>query len=187
MRLVVRAAVVLAALVLLAGYLAAFGAAFAGTPAYPDPGAIDDGYDDRVGDAVHLWGRVVAETPGGFAMRAGPLRLSVRTDAPVAAGDYVQVYGVLRPGGGLDARRVVTRTPGERARLFAVSALALPVVAAAFRRRWRVRLRPPGFEPRGADDPAPAADGRDGDAPGPGTPGADADGGESTEGGDRGG
>lgn len=170
MRAAVRAGVLALAVCLLAFHLAGFAAAFGGSAAYPHTGEIAAAYDERVGESVHLWGRVVAADADGFVLRAGALRLRVHTATPVDAGDYVQVYGTLRPDRELDARRVISRSPGERRYTYAVSALSLPVVAAAFLRHWRPNVVELAFVARSADgdggrsgDADPAGDGNEGD------------------------
>lgn len=147
-----RSVAVLALLACLLAMTVHYGAAADAHDPYPTTSDLATDYGAHVGDEFFGWMYVVAVENGGLVvadtrhlavvLRAGP--------APpgVAAGDVVQVYGVLEPGKRIDQRRVVVSRQGDRTRMFGVSALAGLGALALFFREWTVDRERLAFVPR---------------------------------------
>jgi hypothetical protein len=127
-----------------------FGVQFDGTPAYPDADAIDEHYEDHVGERVHLWAGVVGERDGAVVVRVRSLELVLSSPPPssVAPGDLIQVYGELRPDRRMETHAYHVQSPSDRRYMYGVSVVGGLLAAGAFLRRWRVDVDRLRFVPR---------------------------------------
>lgn len=110
-------------------------------------------------------------TVGGTAVGTDPLRLEVvsdtgetvtltvrGTDADVAGGDHVSVFGTLQDDATVDAERVIVRAPWELRYMYVVSFVAGLWVLGRTLRHWRLDAGRLAFVPR---DGSSGREGRD--------------------------
>jgi len=111
-----------------------------------------DSPGDHLGEDVYLW--VTVENGGDpFVGRAGGQSVTVTgAGATVQPGDSVQVAGTITAPGRIAADRTVVSDRGNLTGLYAVSAVALGLVAVVFGRSWTVDPGSLSLVPREDDD-----------------------------------
>lgn len=99
-------------------------------------------YEDHVGERLYFWARVVNANEEKLVVRSAGRTLTVEgADARATPGDVVQVYGTVRSNGEVTADRVIVSKRPNLHYLYAVSAVGLLLVIAAFFREWDIQWR----------------------------------------------
>ncbi|WP_135366096.1 hypothetical protein [Halosimplex halophilum] len=145
-----RAAYRAVVLVVLVGCLGAAIVGFGSLGPHPDQGIpagtgdVASGYDDYLGQQVHVYGTVVSTDPlqiRGESTLHGPVELTVDGyDGAAQEGDVLSVYGVLRPESTVEAIEVVRKPGGSYWRTRVLSAVAGLWVLMRLLRHWRIDL-----------------------------------------------
>lgn len=108
---------------------------------YPDGPAVAADGERYVGERVLVSGPVVTREPTTIRLQSGDgetVRLVVDTAHDPAVGDGLTVFGVLRPGGRLDARDAFVVDESGLTYTYSVSAVAGLWVLGRLVRGWRL-------------------------------------------------
>ena len=164
MRLAVRLAVAVLAVVALAGLGVHYGATYDEHWPHPSGDQLGDDYDAFVGERILLIGEVssvdaeadtvVVRVTDSADEVAAEIAVS-GVDESVEPGGTVQVYGVLEADRTMDAEAVVVvdRSPAATGYKLGVSVLGILLAVGYFLLQWRPNPRKLAFEPhRPSDD-----------------------------------
>lgn len=96
-------------------------------------------HESHVGERVYVWGRVIGGHRDALVIESAGRVLRVDgTDLHAAPGDSVQVAGVIRPGGIIEAERAYVSPRDDQPYLYGVSLVGLLVALGAASRKWTI-------------------------------------------------
>lgn len=104
---------------------------------------------DHAGEEVYVWARVQRNDDTLAVLVAGEPVTVVGAETTARPGDAVQVYGTIQSDGTVLAERVVVSEQSGLLGLYAISTVALVLVAVLFLRSWAVDTDRLAFVPRG--------------------------------------
>lgn len=105
---------------------------------YPTEKEVRDDYQSHVGERVNFWSRVSAVREEGIVIHYGVTLFVPVPEPDMDSGDWVQVYGTLRPEQRLAPGRIVTSQRSNRSYMLGVSIISLLGTLGLFIRYWRI-------------------------------------------------
>lgn len=118
---------------------------------YPTKEEVRDNYQSHVGERVNFWTRVSAVREEGIVLHYGVTLFVPVPELDVSSGDWVQVYGTLKPEQRLALERIVVSQRSNRLYMLGISVIGLLGTLGLFVRHWRIDTEHWTITPRTRD------------------------------------
>jgi hypothetical protein len=105
---------------------------------YPAAEDVKADYQAYIGDQINFWGRVSMVQEDTIGVTYGQTLYIQTSDLSVRSGDWIQVYGTLRPEQKLVVERIVVIPQSNRLYMIAVSAGGVLLALVVFVCHWKL-------------------------------------------------